>query len=57
MLNPCPFCGSRNVHFYISEDPRISYINFITCRDCGAVVSFRGREDRKQSLEVWNKRK
>ncbi len=57
MLNPCPFCGSRNVHFYISEDPRISYINFITCRDCGAVVSFRGREDRKQSLEAWNKRK
>ena len=53
-LNPCPFCGTHNVAIY--KDPRVHEITFVTCTECGAVVSFRGKEQHIDTLQAWNAR-
>ena len=59
ILKPCPFCGAQNVTAYNSPEAAKllqQQICFVTCRECGAVVSFRGHETPRETREHWNKR-
>ena len=47
----CPFCGSRKVT--IEEKDGIC---FYLCDDCGAVISFRGSEEKEDAARCWNRR-
>ena len=49
-LKPCPFCGG-------AVKIRIGFggITYLYC-DCGAVVSFKGKESKGKATEAWNRR-
>ncbi len=53
-LKPCPFCGSKNVHFNTDSLA-------IECQDCGCDGPFAGLEKgsnvRRRATERWNDRR
>lgn len=53
-LKPCPFCSSRNVDAVFNAQLGITFVN---CWECGATASFKGREQQKQTVDAWNRRK
>lgn len=53
MLKECPFCGSKKVK---AESGILSPLSMVVCRECGAIVSFIGRESVKGTIDAWNKR-
>lgn len=51
-LKPCPFCGGEAEMF-----AGIVYkLPVIICRNCGATVSFGGKETPKMTKSAWGKR-
>ena len=50
-LKPCPFCGKRKLGYF-----KGFMIFEITCANCGAVVSFVGKEKEQDCGEAWNRR-
>ena len=48
-LKPSPFCGGT-VRIHIG----FGGITYIYC-DCGAVVSFKGKESKGKATEAWNR--
>ncbi|WP_110954757.1 Lar family restriction alleviation protein [Anaerosinus massiliensis] len=51
-LKPCPFCLGQ-----VKIDENKAYgISYILC-ECGACVSFRGFEDKSDTVKKWNTRK
>lgn len=54
-LKPCPFCGSKRVHF---DKSWASSVILIYCPGCTAVVSFGNnkRDTFKKATEQWNQR-
>lgn len=58
-LKPCPFCGSKvytETRTFPAGYGLTSTISYILCDKCGACVSFRGKEPKKQTEEAWNER-
>ena len=49
-LKECPFCGGQ-VRIAASHG-----ITYFLCEDCGALVSFRGKEEPDAAKEAWNQR-
>lgn len=52
-LKPCPFCGSERL-FYARS---FVGIYMVKCLECGAIVSFQGKEDKDAVCKAWNERK
>lgn len=52
-LKPCPFCGSRNLNYYINQ-----YLGgCITCVDCKLMMCENGcRLTLEELIERWNRR-
>ena len=50
-LKTCPFCGHK---LMISDFAGIT--NFL-CNGCGAVISFRGAEERMAAIKAVNRRR
>lgn len=46
----CPFCGGQ-VRIAASHG-----ITYFLCEDCGALVSFRGKEEPDAAKAAWNQR-
>jgi Lar family restriction alleviation protein len=51
-LKPCPFCGSRDVHFNEYDGMRTD-VEYILCWGCGVVVRYGYN---RELIEIWNKR-
>lgn len=51
-LKPCPFCGSERL-FYARS---FVGIYMVKCLECGAIVSFNGKEERAECIKAWNRR-
>lgn len=52
-LEPCPFCGSPEVHMEFLTDLCITTIE---CSECGAIISFVGGERPGVAEEMYNRR-
>lgn len=50
-LKPCPFCGGAPLMHHGHGD-----ITYITCDQCGAVVSFRPNFKGSAAVAAWNER-
>ena len=50
-LTPCPFCGGKAI-----DKGGYGGITYIKCEQCGAIVSFDGKESYLQAIEAWNRR-
>lgn len=50
-LKKCPFCGGEKIEIGLGGCRHL-----ILCDECGAVVSFIGKEDKEQAVQAWNKR-
>lgn len=55
-LQPCPFCGGKNIYL---DKAFINSVPLIYCPDCTAVVSFgkNKRDSFKKSAELYNTRR
>ncbi len=53
MLKECPFCGGKKVKV---ESGMLTPLSMVVCHECGAIVSFIGRENAKAATDAWNKR-
>lgn len=51
-LEKCPFCGGKVQMF----SGVIANLPMIVCSQCGATVSFGGKEKPKLTAEAWNRR-
>lgn len=51
LIKPCPFCGNKNVYIR-----RAFGVTSARCDYCGAVVSFRGKDNELGVRAVWNRR-
>lgn len=54
ILKPCPFCGSTDVHSYISNDAIFIDGYKVGCYECGCETDDFPKEE--QAIEAWNKR-
>ena len=50
-LKPCPFCGNGKVRYFKGFT-----IYQIICENCGAIVSFMGKEKKDKTGQAWNRR-
>ena len=50
-LKPCAFCGSKMLKPCYFES-----VALIKCKNCGALVSFDGKESMSQTINAWNRR-
>ncbi|MBP3328384.1 MAG: Lar family restriction alleviation protein [Clostridia bacterium] len=51
-LKHCPFCGGKTKFSYNA----LVHLYFVVCPDCGAIVSFNGKETQKRLCEAYNRR-
>ena len=51
-LNPCPCCGSDNVHLYQANADKYRTYQ-VKCRKCGLRIS---KPTRLEATEAWNRR-
>lgn len=56
ILQPCPFCGSKNINIFPSFGEPTTNKTFVNvqCLTCGAATSYRIGE--KAAAAAWNKR-
>ena len=55
-LEPCPFCGSGNVHFQDVTLAGFAVSAIVFCDDCGANMCVCSSSSRKECLKMWNRR-
>lgn len=51
-LNPCPFCGSKDVHLWYSDNPYVDEGSMVKCSHCG--LSARNCANDAVAVETWN---
>ena len=51
-LKPCPFCGGETKFSYNA----LVHLYFVVCPDCGAIVSFKGKEAKSDLRGAYNRR-
>ena len=52
-LKPCPFCGSKDVDLWWSDDPYADEGSEVTCSNCG--LSANNYANDASAVEAWNK--
>lgn len=50
-LECCPFCGNTELKLDFSFS-----VSLVFCKECGAVVSFKGKESQRKTVEAYNRR-
>jgi Lar family restriction alleviation protein len=48
-LKPCPFCGSATGLVFMG-------LYGVECKQCGAIVSFLGKEEKERLIKAYNRR-
>lgn len=51
-LKPCPFCGNEKIR--IKQNFQMDGMSFVVCDKCGAVTSFVGNQQKKETIKMWN---
>ena len=52
-IKPCPFCGSKSIHVYITKGS-----SFCRCEKCSAIAPDPNaiRCNETEAIEIWNMR-